>query len=418
MPIFTYKAKSSNGKTSSGEIEAASRKLALQRLSSRGLRPLVITEKSGDSEKGGAKNPFSSLFSSGQSQETIAKSLNKKIALPFLTSIKELLACGIQAGDALRMLSVRLNDPRQKCLANLLWDDLRQGRSLSEALKNQPAVFEESAVNLIEAGEATGSLNMVLDRIVSNMEARKAIQSKLASALAYPLVLILICIGLVLLFLFYLLPKIQDLLDSLGSDLPLPTRILIGMSEFMLSYGWIIGLGMIAGVVATITWRKTTKGRLAFDAIILRIPGLGRFLRDTQVLKVTQTLSLLLENGITMVQSLQMTERSVSNMSMRERFIEARGKVVEGATLSSAFKSTDYFDDMVLDIFTVGENTGNIVPGLKQMTSQYNEAIDRFIKAFLGSISIGVLMIAFGFVALIAYGIISSVFQLSAGLSV
>lgn len=416
MPNFTYKAKSSDGKTTSGEIEAGSRKLALQRLSTRGLRPIVITEKSDGGGSSAAKS-FSSLFSFGQSGDAVAKSLNRKIALPFLRSVKELLACGIQAGDALRMLSVRLNDPRQKKLANLLWDDLRQGLSLSEALKNQPAVFEESSVNLIEAGEATGSLNMVLDRIVTNMEARKAIQGKLASALAYPLVLILICIGLVLLFLFYLLPKIQDLLDSLGSKLPLPTRILIGMSEFMLSYGWIIALAGVGATIAVFTWRKSEKGRVAFDALILRIPGLGSFLRDTQVLRVTQTLSLLLENGITMVQSLQMTERSVSNMAMRERFTEARGKVVEGATLSSAFKTTGYFDNMVLDIFTVGENTGNIVPGLKQMTRQYSETIDKFIKAFLGSISIGVLMVAFGFVALIAYGIISSVFQLSAGLS-
>ena len=327
------------------------------------------------------------------------------------------MGCGIQAGDALQMLSTRLNDPRQKKLASVLWDDLRQGKSLSDGFRNLPDVFDESVVNLVEAGEATGNLSNVLDRIVTNMEERRAIQNKLTAALAYPLFLIGICIALVFLFLFYLLPQIQDLLTSLGSKLPLATRILIGLSEFTLGYGWIVLILLVGGIGSILSWRKTAVGRMKFDQLMIRVPLMGKFFRDTQVMVITQTLALLLENGITMVQSLHMTERSVSNLWMRKSLVEARSKVVEGASLSSAFKSTGYFDEMALDIFTVGENTGNIVPGLKQMTAQYNEFIDKFIKNFLGIISIGVLLTAFSFVALIAFGIISSVFQLSSGLS-
>jgi len=419
MPSFTYSARDASGATVSGTIEAASRKLAVQKLSYRRLRPVMIKESGGAS--GGDKKEASDWkkhFSIGSKSKAVKENdLTKSMGLPFLRALKELLNCGIQAGDALRMMSTRLSDPKQKFLATKLWDELRQGRSLSEAFSKHPKVFNESVVSLVEAGEATGSLNGVLSRIVTNMEERKEINSKIISALAYPAFLILIALGLVLLFLFSLLPRIQGLLGSLGGKLPASTRILIAFADFLVNYGWLAALGTIVAVVMTVSWRNTEKGRPKFDALVLKVPGAGVFLRDIQVLQLTQTLSLLLENGITMVQSLTMTERSVSNRSMRQKFIEARGRVTEGVSLSSAFKGTGYFDDMALDIFTVGENTGDVVPGLKQMARQYAVSIDKTVRRFLGFISTGVLLGVFGFVGLIAIGIISAVFQLSSSLS-
>ena len=419
MPSFTYRARDDSGTTVSGSIEAVSRKAAVQKLSAKRLRPVTVKEtgEAAEAEKK-SESDWRKHFSIGsKSKEVKEKDLGRAIALPFLRALKELLNCGIQAGDGLRMMSVRLSDPKQKLLATKLWDELRQGRSLSEALHKFPKVFSESVVSLVEAGEATGSLNGVLSRIVTNMEERKEINAKIVSALAYPAFLILIALGLVLLFLFSLLPRIQGLLSSLGGKLPASTRILIAFADFLVNYGWLAALGTIVAVVSIMSWRNTEKGRPKFDALILKIPGLGIFMRDLQVLQLTQTLSLLLENGITMVQSLTMTERSVSNRSMRESFVEARGRVTEGVSLSSAFKGTGYFDDMALDIFTVGENTGDVVPGLKQMARQYAVSIDKTVRRFLGFISTGVLLGVFGFVGLIAIGIISAVFQLSSSLS-
>ena len=281
----------------------------------------------------------------------------------------------------------------------------------------QGRVFDDSIVSLVEAGEATGSLNNVLGRLVTNMEAAKEIRSKLASALAYPAFLLILAFCLVLLFLFVLMPKIQGLLSSLGGNLPWTTKLLIASAEWSVSYGWILLLAAAGAVAALVSWRRTDRGRLAFDELVLRLPGLGAFLRDLQILRLTQVLSLLLENGITMVQSLAMSERSLANRAMREKFSEARSKVTEGSTLSNAFKATGYFDGMALDIFTVGENTGNVVPGLKQLARQYSERVDAATKAFLGVVSIGVLLFVFVFVGLVAFGIISAVFQLSSSLS-
>lgn len=379
------------------------------------MRPISVTESSGQASESGGGSSVEKFFSFARPEK--AGKLDSKVTLPFLTALKELLACGVQAGDALQLMSSRLNDASQKKLATVLWDDVRQGRSLSEACRKQTAVFDDSMVSLIEAGEATGNLNNVLGRLVANLEETKVIKGKLSAAMAYPSFLMVVAFGLVLLFLFFLLPQIEGLLNSLGGDLPMSTKLLIGLAELALNYGWLVILGTVMGVFATLSWRKTKSGRVRFDEIILGLPIIGHFLRDVQVLRLVQVLSLLLENGITMVQSLQMSERSLGNHAMRERFVEARSKVTEGSSLSGAFKGTGYLDGMALDIFTVGENTGNIVPGLKQLARQYSERVDKAIKSFIGVVSIGVLIFVFLFVGLVALGIISAVFQLSGSLS-
>ncbi len=416
MPSFTYNAKDAQGQSVSGSVEAGSRRAALQKLSARKLRPFSV-KVSGASAGGVKKGESLSALLGFAGRKREAKPPNRSVALPFLSGIRELLVSGIQSADALRMMSARLTDPRQKQLATTLWDELKQGRSLSESFRKQPKVFRESVVSLVEAGEATGSLTNVLTRLVESMEEQKEIRGKLVAALSYPCFLTTVAIGLVLLFLFVLLPRIEGLLASLGGNLPASTKILIGVSNGMLSYGWIAAIGIALAVAATVSWRNTSKGRHAFDRMLLRLPGFGRVIRDMQVLQFTQTLSLLLENGIIMVQALAMAERSLANVAMRESFAEARVKVTEGVALSTAFKSTGYFDNMALDVFTVGENTGNVVPGLRQMSQQYTEMIDKFVKTFLGIVSTGVLLGVFALVGMIAFGIISAVFQLSSSLS-
>ena len=416
MPSFTYSAKDLSGESVRGSIDAANRKVALQKLTAQKLRPLSVNETNELRVGKVGLFGFSSLFRSNSSKPKV-KVLNRSVALPFLTGIREMLNCGIQSADALRMMSTRLSDPQQKLLATNLWDELSQGRSLSEAFRKQPKVFHESVVSLVEAGEATGNLKNVLTRIVESMEEQKAIRGKLVAALSYPCFLILVAIGLVFLFLFSLLPRIEGLLASLGGNLPASTKILIATADGLLNYGWIAAIGIALVVALLVSWRKSPAGRLKFDALLLRIPGAGRIVRDTQILQFTQTLSLLLENGIIMVQALAMAERSLSNYSMRCTFSEARTKVVEGVALSTAFRSTGYFENMALDVFTVGENTGDVVPGLRQMSRQYSEMIDKFVKTLLGFISTGVLLGVFAMVGMIAFGIISAVFQLSSSLS-
>jgi hypothetical protein len=171
-------------------------------------------------------------------------------------------------------------------------------------------------------------------------------------------------------------------------------------------------------LVAFWAWRKKPAGRLRSDAWLLKSAGIGRFIASQEILRITQTLSLLLENGITTIPALAMTERTLQNRVLRASFAEARAKIAEGAPISGALQAMGHFPALVIDVLTVGENTGDIVPSLKEIARVYRRQITSDVNVFLNVVSITVLLVAFAFVALIAFGIILAVLQLSASLRV
>jgi len=407
MPTFSYTARDAAGATVSGALEADSRKSALRQLAARRLSPVRLSE-------GGAGAPATAA-TGGAVAEAVRK-LSRRERLPFLRSLADLLGCGVQTGDAVRMLSRRLSSGNLKVLSVALWDGLSQGQSLSAAMRAHPAVFDEASCSLLEAGEATGNLSEIVRRLVADLEAREELRSKVINAMAYPAFIVLVAVGVILLFLFFLLPRIQTLLTSLGGKLPLATRLLIGLSELMITWGPVLAVGLALGAVATVAWRRTARGREIFDRRVLGLPGLGAFLRDADLLRMVQTLALLLENGITTLSALALTERTILNTTIRRSFIEARQKIAEGMHISQALRNTGYFPDLIIDILTIGDNTGNIVPGLQEVARHYRKRQSQMLGLFINVLSVGVLMFAFAFVALIAFGIILAVFQLSSNL--
>jgi type II secretory pathway component PulF len=423
MPTFIYTARDAGGQVKKGRLDALNRKQAIRQLGGMNLHPVSLSEGGGSSSTS-ITTPRRGLADlkrflgerSSSDKANARKVFNRRQMLPFFRALSDLVSCGIQVGDAVRLLARRLTDVRLKALASITWEQLSQGKSLSGSMGEYPAVFDESSISLVEAGEATGNLDVILKRLVVGLEERAKIRSKVFTALAYPVFIIIVALVVILVFLLFLLPRIQSLLTSLDERLPFSTRLLIGFSEFMISYGLLILIAFVGISVGLWGWRKTAKGRNIFDQRVLRIPFVGHFLRDADVLRLTQTLGLLLENGITTVSALAMTERTVGNRTIRASFSEARLKIVEGIPISNAFGSTGYFPDLVVDILTVGDNTGNIVPSLREVGRYYSERQTRQINTFMGVISVGVLMLAFAFVAMIAFGIISSVFQLSASL--
>ncbi|MGH8016968.1 MAG: type II secretion system F family protein [Opitutaceae bacterium] len=427
MPTFTYSARDSGGTVTSGRLEADHRKSALRQLSARGLVPVRLQEGGASVARKQAEASEEAAKASGWRSfltEKIGGSkdsrggFSRKDRLPFLRALSDLLTAGVQTGDAVRMLSKRLSGGSQKKIATAVWDGLSQGRSLSQALREHSDVFDEASISLVEAGEATGNLGEILKRLVADLEERAELKSKLVGAMAYPVFIVLVAVAVVLVFLYFLLPRIQTLLAGLGGKLPFATRLLIGMSEFLVTWGPVILIGAVLGGVAIFAWRKTPKGRAVVDDRVLGLPGLGSFLRDSDLLRLAQTLALLLENGITTLTALTLTERTILNTTIRRSFNEARLKIAEGLPISAALRATGYFPDLVTDILVIGDNTGNLVPGLHEVSRYYRRRQSRQLNFFVGALSIAVLMVAFVFVALIAFGIILAVFQLSANLRV
>ena len=421
MPRFAYSARDAAGNTVSAELEAPGRKDVLRILSARGLRVSSVTELTGPAPakaaaRAAAGKPAARSTAAPAAAPRPARGApSRRECLPFLEALHDLATSGLSAGEAVRLLSVRIKEPRLRALSAGIWERISEGAPLSRAMAAFPAVFETSVTNLIQAGEATGSLNDTLARLISHLTEQRELRRQLVAALAYPLFMVAVAFGVIVFFLVFLLPRLKTLLTSLGGKMPFSTQLLIGFSEFALSF-W--GIALVAGAFVAVSsflgWRQTAAGRAATDAWLLRVPLAGPFIVSQTVLAFAQTLSVLLENGITAAEALRMTEKQIGNSVHREAFNSATGRVLEGEALSVALGRTGCFPDLVLDRLSVGENTGNVVPSLKQIASAYQRQISAQLNLFTKVIASGVLMGVFVFVGFIAFAIVSAVFQVSA----
>lgn len=404
MPRFTYSARDRAGQTVADTLEAPSRKDALRLLSARGLQVTAVNE-SGNA-------PGAARRAAGPDAGVIT--LSRKQRLPFLEALRDLVTSGMSAGEAVRLLSVRIKDPGLRLLCTGLWERLSEGAPLSRAMDAFPAVFDPSTISLIQAGEATGSLQDTLERVIAHLNEQRELRTQLLAALAYPCLLMAVAGLLVLFFLFFLLPRLQALFDSLHGELPLSTRLLVAGSNFALHYGVFFVIAAVLGAIAFWRWRQTEAGREATDAWLLRLPLVGGFVVSQTVLAFSQTLSVLLANGITAAEALRMTERQIGNRVHRRAFRGATDRVLEGEALSAALTRTGCFPDLVLDRLAVGENTGNIVPSLGEIARNYRRIISSQLNFFVKVIATVVLLAVFVIVGFIAFAIVSAVFKVSA----
>jgi general secretion pathway protein F len=417
LPSFTYTARDKSGATSSGVLDAPSRRDALRRLQTRGLQPTQLTESTGAKPARSAKK---SAATAPHAAAAPVKALpaskstpTAKERLPFMESLADLIRGGLSAGEAVRLLSVRVSQPRLRSLCASLWSSLSEGQTLSGALGQFPQVFDGQTINLVAAGEATGNLRDVLDRLIAHFTEQKELRAKLAAALAYPVFVCFLAGGVILFFLFFLLPRLKGLLSSLGGELPWATKMLVNGSEFLLRYGVIGIIAVVVGVIFLTQSRRTAAGRHATDALALRLPILSGFAIRGTVLNFAHTLAVLLENGITTAEALRLAERTVANEALRSRFSEATDRVLEGESLSIALGRTGVFEPLLLDRLAVSEQTGSLAPGLRDIARTCRAQLDKFLNTFTTSISAGVLVAAFSFVAFIAYAIVSAVFKVS-----
>ena len=413
MARFAYSARDRAGQSVSAELDAPSRKDALRLLTARGLQVATVTElQAGPVGKGGKAIAKRAPKSAAR---ITAQAPRRSERLPFLESLHDLTSSGLSAGEAVRLLSTRIKEPRLRTLCAGVWERISEGAPLSRALGNYPEVFDSATVNLIQAGEATGSLNDTLARLIAHLVEQRELRSQLMSALAYPVFMVFVSGGVILFFLTFLLPRLQTLLSSLGGKMPTSTKLLIGASNFALSiWGIMAVVAVVIGITSFLAWRQTPAGRAQTDAWLLKLPLIGPFIVAQTVLSFSQTLSVLLENGITASEALRMTEKQIGNEVHREAFKTATGRVLEGESLSVAMMRTGCFPDLVLDRLAIGENTGNVVPSLKQIAQAYQKIITGQLNVFTKMVAGVVLGGVFTFVGFIAFAIVSAVFQVSA----
>jgi type II secretory pathway component PulF len=408
MPRYTYTARAAGSATATGgTLDALSRREALHVLQARGLQVVQLVEE------GGALRPITGA--NGNGGAATARRLGPKERLPFLEALVDLVNAGLSAGEAVRLLAVRLQEPKLKTLCASLWARLGEGSTLSLAMGEHPAVFDRQTVNLIAAGEATGNLKEVLARLIQYLTEQRDLRRKFLESLAYPLFICCMSGGLGIFLLFYLVPKLLSILTSQGRDLPFAARLLVNGSNFLLYGGPFIAAGLVLAAVFFQRWRQTPAGRRQTDAWLLRLPVVRDFVVQTAILNFTHTLAVLIENGVTTAEALRLTERAVNNSQVQEILHEATDRVIEGSSLCASLQRTNLVPPLFLDRLAVGEQTGHLAPSLRQIAQSYQVNLSRRLNLAVRLSSGVVMFLTFGFVAFLAYAVVSSLLQVSTG---
>ena len=420
MAKFKYIAIDSKGKTLPGDIAASDSKQARQKIKQKGLTPLQITSLSGsnlDKEKSKKKKSLQSKTKASNESRKVTRGKGEKIGLEFLKRLLELHSSGMPVADAVKLLNQRLSDPSQKEIAGVLWKELAEGKTLSRAMRNLPEYFSESSSFVIEAGEATGNVSPILKKIISHLEEKREIRSKVLGSMAYPVFVGLIAFGVVLFFLFFLLPQIEEMLASLGGELNLMAKVLINGSNWVLAVGPFIFIGLLIASGTVIQWRKTEKGGMTFDQTMLKLPIFGNIIYLSEMFQLASLLSTLIWSGIGLTENLRLCEKTIRNRHIRSRFRSARALVNEGKSLPEALRKFKLMPLMQLDILEVGEKTGNLGNSMEDSSNSFREQLTKKIKTMTTLVSGGALGFAFSLVALVAISIVSSIFQVSKSIS-
>lgn len=421
MALFDYKARNQAGVVLSGQINAPERRAAMRRLQAEGLSPVTIKEVSHQPPSalvriGEKLKALSGNKSSGQADVSTPRSGGAKresIGLAVMKRLLELHGSGLPAGDSIRILSQRLSEKEQKALATALWRDLSEGATLAGAMARQPKYFSSSVSYVVEAGEATGSLAPILRKIVEHLEEKQAIRKKMLASMAYPAFICTVAVAVVILFVTVLLPQIQGMLDRLGGEMTWSARLLIDGSALLTKGGPVIVVALVLGMVGLKQWRRSEAGRKQTDRWLLRLPLLGKIFYYSDLFQSGSLIATLLESGIHTTETLQLTERTVNNLELRKRFRIARGEVNEGLSIAQAFRRNHFMPDISVDILTVGEDTGNLGQSMNEVTNGFRDELTKRLGALTNIVSTAALAGAFILVALIALGIVTSVFQVS-----
>ncbi|HET7106583.1 MAG TPA: type II secretion system F family protein [Candidatus Acidoferrum sp.] len=367
MPVFTYRGTNRSGGSVTGEMTAAS-KAELQSL----LRRQQITPTK-MSEKGKEFNL--PTFGGGVSAKELAV---------FTRQFSVMIDAGLPLVQCLEILAGQQeNKLFQKVLTGTR-SAVEGGSNLSTAMKQYPKVFDPLYSNMVEAGETGGILDTILQRLSTYIEKNVKLKAAVKSALIYPIGVLTIAAGVIILLLWKVVPIFATLFAGLGVDLPLPTKIVIGMSNFVGSiFGLLILVGLAAVIFGLKIWYGTPQGRYALDSVILKLPVLGILMRKIAVARFTRTLGTLISSGVPILEGLDITAKTSGNAVVERALFQVRKSLEEGKSLTEPLKESAVFPGMVTQMIAVGEQTGAMDAMLQKIADFYEDEVDAAVKDLL-----------------------------------
>jgi type II secretory pathway component PulF len=402
MPTFAYKAKNQAGALVSGTLAAGDRRTALAELGRRGFFPLAVNEAESAADK---------LRTGG-----LRGRVTKRDVQMFTQQLSSLLRSGMSLSEAIDVLHRRTQKKSFAGVMGALHNDIVQGETLSAALSKHTGLFTKFYVNLVRAGEASGTLDQVLVRLDKAQQQASEIKEKVVGALIYPLIVVLAGIGAVIFFMTFMVPRFVVMFREMRTTMPLPTRVLIAVSDAFTSYWW-IGAAAIVAVVVVIRQRaRSPEGRLALDALVLRLPVFGGIIEANAFGQFARTLATLLENGVPVLGALQIVEDTMTNRVIAAELREARTRVTDGTSISQPLAKGKVFPPLLLDMLAVGEESGEVVPALKNIADMYEQELTHKIKIFTTLLEPAIILFMAVMVGSIVISILMAVFDITSGI--
>ncbi len=301
----------------------------------------------------------------------------------FTRQFATMINAGLPLVQALDILAQQTENKTLSGVTRQVVYDVESGQTLADALRKHPKAFSDLYVNMVAAGEAGGILDTILQRLAQFLEKNDAIIRKVKGAMVYPAVIMTVAVVAVAVLLIFVIPTFQNMFASVNLDLPLPTRIVIGMSNILKGYWWAI-IGVVGISVFAITrYYKTTAGRLQIDAFLLRFPVLGDLLRKSAVSRFTRTLGTLISSGVSILDGLEITARTAGNMVIHNAVMESRQSIASGDTISAPLQRSKVFPPMVISMIAVGEQTGGLDEMLSKIADFYDEEVDAAVGTLL-----------------------------------
>lgn len=373
MALYAYEAFSKEGKRIKGILDAASVGEVRLQLAKQNLYPITIYLSTQESRQGLFKRLFQGSVS-----------LKNKILLTKQLAV--LLKSGVPLLQALELLTEQFEGRLRTILINVK-DEVKGGTSLADALSKYPKIFDTIYVQLVKAGEASGKLDAILERLTEYLERREEVKSKIRSAMQYPIIQMVIAIGVVLILITVVVPQMQGLFEAQGEKLPMATKTLLALSDLIKKYYLLLIIGVITIVGSFLYWKKTPSGSYLYDKMKLKIPVIKYITKTNAVVQFSYTLGLLMESGVNLAQALDIVVKIIDNHILAQTLMQARDKIIKQGNIAQYLKQTEVFPPIAIHLIRTGEQTGELGPMLMTVAQNYEVELKELIDTATGLIN-------------------------------
>jgi len=420
VPLYAYKALSTNGSVTSGEIDAADRPEALRLLDRKGLQPVNLRESSSSApvaKKSATKTnakPDSRPKPAADAADVIPDGpikLKRAEVVLFTEELSDMLSAGLQLEPALKSMENRQELGNLKAVSYKIRQIVRDGVNFSTALKKVSPSFGPLYCSLAAAGEASGALDDILKRQAHYLKTLAELQARLVLAMIYPSFLVIAGIGVSIVFVTTLIPQLTSLIEGTGGKIPLGAAILIAISEFLSKWWLVIIAVIVAAVIFFKAWKDNDANKPAWDRMKLKLPLIGPVITSRFYVQFLETMANLVGNGLPLLRALELSRDATENRSLRSHLNQVIEQVGDGRAFSKALIRNGSFPPLFIDMISVGEQTGKIDLSLRRAAERYDKELDNDLKRIMALIMPTVLIIMAMLIGTMAYLMITAIFQ-------